>query len=128
MLKTVAFRYLSRRNFKITNFYRLYSSEAVFPGAPNAEYTNSLNFIKGNEKPSPIFRIIDSQGNVVNKEKMEIVKKTLTNEKLVHMYKQIILLNVMDDILYNAQRQGRISFYMTNYGEECLQIGSTEGI
>ena len=30
----------------------------------------------------------------------------------------------MDRILYDAQRQGRISFYMTNYGEEAAQIGS----
>ena len=28
------------------------------------------------------------------------------------------LLNTMDKILYESQRQGRISFYMTNYGEE----------
>lgn len=30
----------------------------------------------------------------------------------------------MDNILYESQRQGRISFYMTNYGEEACQIGS----
>ena len=28
------------------------------------------------------------------------------------------LLNTMDRVLYDAQRQGRISFYMTNFGEE----------
>ena len=27
-------------------------------------------------------------------------------------------LNTMDKILYESQRQGRISFYMTNYGEK----------
>lgn len=27
-------------------------------------------------------------------------------------------LNTMDKILYESQRQGRISFYMTSYGEE----------
>lgn len=50
-------------------------------------------------------------------------------------------LNVMDRILYDSQRQGRISFYMTNFGEEvnglsCLvptflktdHLGSTCGI
>jgi len=36
----------------------------------------------------------------------------------------MVRLETMDDILYNAQRQGRVSFYMTNYGEEALQIGS----
>ena len=32
------------------------------------------------------------------------------------MYKTMVQLNVMDSILYEAQRQGRLSFYMTNYG------------
>ena len=34
----------------------------------------------------------------------------------------------MDRILYDAQRQGRISFYMTNYGEEAAQIGSVAAL
>lgn len=33
-------------------------------------------------------------------------------------------MNVMDKILYESQRQGRISFYMTSTGEEATQIGS----
>lgn len=44
------------------------------------------------------------------------------------MYKTMIRLETMDDILYNAQRQGRVSFYMTNYGEEALQIGSASAL
>ena len=39
----------------------------------------------------------------------------------VKIYKDMVTLNMMDVILYEAQRQGRISFYMTTYGEEaCL--------
>jgi 2-oxoisovalerate dehydrogenase E1 component alpha subunit len=30
----------------------------------------------------------------------------------------MLTLNAMDLIMYEAQRQGRISFYMTSYGEE----------
>lgn len=44
------------------------------------------------------------------------------------MYKDMVLLNVMDQILFESQRQGRISFYMTNYGEEACQIGSAAGL
>ena len=40
------------------------------------------------------------------------------------MYERMTLLNTMDRILYESQRQGRISFYMTNYGEEATHIGS----
>ena len=32
------------------------------------------------------------------------------------MFRDMVLLNTMDKILYESQRQGRISFYMTNYG------------
>ncbi len=31
-------------------------------------------------------------------------------------------------MLYESQRQGRISFYMTNYGEEATHIGSAAGL
>lgn len=44
------------------------------------------------------------------------------------MYKSMTLLNSMDKILYESQRQGRISFYMTNYGEEGTHIGSAAAL
>lgn len=34
----------------------------------------------------------------------------------------------MDKILYESQRQGRISFYMTNAGEEAAQMGSAAAL
>lgn len=37
-------------------------------------------------------------------------------------------LKEVDKILYECQRQGRISFYMTGYGEEGVQIGSAAGL
>lgn len=40
------------------------------------------------------------------------------------MYTDMVGLTIMDGILYEAQRQGRISFYMTSHGEEATQIGS----
>jgi 2-oxoisovalerate dehydrogenase E1 component alpha subunit len=50
------------------------------------------------------------------------------NDELLKMYKSMVLLSIMDKILYESQRQGRISFYMTNEGEEAAQIGSAAGI
>ena len=44
------------------------------------------------------------------------------------MYETMVTLNVMDKILYEAQRHGRISFYMTNHGEEATQIGSSAAL
>jgi 2-oxoisovalerate dehydrogenase E1 component alpha subunit len=34
----------------------------------------------------------------------------------------------MDNIFYDAQRQGRISFYMTSYGEEAISFGSASAL
>lgn len=47
---------------------------------------------------------------------------------LVKMYRDMVTLSVMDKILYESQRQGRISFYMTNTGEEAVQIGSSAAL
>ena len=46
----------------------------------------------------------------------------------IKMYKSMTLLNTMDRILYESQRQGRISFYMTNYGEEATHVGSAAAL
>jgi 2-oxoisovalerate dehydrogenase E1 component alpha subunit len=40
----------------------------------------------------------------------------------------MIVLNNMDVIMYEAQRQGRISFYMTSYGEEATHMGSAAAL
>jgi len=42
---------------------------------------------------------------------------------MVEMYRFMVQLSVYDDMLYNIQRQGRISFYIQNQGEEALQTG-----
>lgn len=47
---------------------------------------------------------------------------------VIKMYKKMTMLNTMDRILYESQRQGRISFYMTNYGEEGTHIGSAAAL
>jgi len=47
---------------------------------------------------------------------------------LQKMYRDMATLNIMDKIMYESQRQGRISFYMTNTGEEAVQIGSAASL
>ena len=44
------------------------------------------------------------------------------------MYTAMVTLNVMDVVFYDSQRQGRMSFYMQNYGEEAVQIGSAAAL
>ena len=67
---------------------------------------------------------MDNEGSVIHPEQ----DPDLGEDKLVHMYKSMTLLNTMDKILYESQRQGRISFYMTNYGEEATHVGSAAAL
>ncbi|XP_059045643.1 2-oxoisovalerate dehydrogenase subunit alpha, mitochondrial [Achroia grisella] len=97
---------------------------ADFPGA-RAPYATEIKFLNENSyDPIPIYRVLDNSGEVIdNKEEPNIDKDTLLN-----MYKTMIQLSQMDKILYESQRQGRISFYMTNYGEEGIHVGSAAAL
>lgn len=53
---------------------------------------------------------------------------TATNDSLLRAYTQMLRLREMDKILQNAQRQGRISFYMTCRGEEAIHIGAASAL
>lgn len=47
---------------------------------------------------------------------------------LLRAHRVMARLRQMDDILLNAQRQGRISFYMTCRGEEGIHVGSASAL
>ncbi|CAI2170357.1 4373_t:CDS:2, partial [Funneliformis geosporum] len=93
-----------------------------FPGATESYFTNKMQFIHSND-PIPTYRVMDRQG----KETEPLHEPQVTEEFAVKIYKDMITLNILDLILYEAQRQGRISFYMTNYGEEAY-IASAAGL
>ncbi|KAI9140495.1 thiamine diphosphate-binding protein [Paraphysoderma sedebokerense] len=113
-----------------TTIPSLKSSEAVshdgpkFPGAINSKYTERLNLLT-NYPVIPTFRVLDKDGKVLNK---EYEYKECTQPWATKIYKDMITLNIMDMILYEAQRQGRISFYMTSYGEEATHMGSAAAL
>ena len=49
----------------------------------------------------------------------------LDKDDAVHMYQIMTLMPIVDNVLYNSQRQGRISFYMQCTGEEAAIVGSS---
>jgi len=105
-----------------------YSTEAEhlaqFPGA-KAAYTEQLEILQPDVTNGiPIYRVMDRYGKVFNASH----EPAIDTEELQHMYKSMTMLNSMDKILYESQRQGRISFYMTNYGEEATHIGSAAAL
>jgi len=74
--------------------------------------------------PISRYRVMDQNGEISPGAEDPKVGK----EMAVKMYKDMVRLHIMDGYLYDVQRQGRISFYMTNYGEEASHVGSAAAL
>lgn len=68
----------------------------------------------------PMYSIMDMDGNVVNPKDDPNLPKELCTRIIETMVRQ----NQTDRILMESQRQGRISFYMTGFGEEAAVVGT----
>ncbi|XP_012251927.2 2-oxoisovalerate dehydrogenase subunit alpha, mitochondrial [Athalia rosae] len=107
-----------QRNFSTAS--TIGNSNPEFPIAANI-YTDDLKFTNAaSYNPIPIYRVLGSAAA----ENEVIANVKLEKDKYTKMYKDMVTITIMDKILYESQRQGRISFYMTNSGEETVQIGS----
>jgi len=63
-----------------------------------------------------LFRIIDDDGMIINKEWMP----ELSNEQIVNAYKEMLFARTADLQIVSYQRQGRIYTYPPNYGQEAI--------
>lgn len=88
------------------------------------KYTSRLNVVEPSATCIPAFQVIDMNGRLLDK----AVEPALNREHCQKMMRDLLTLQAMDDVLYNAQRQGRISFYMTSTGEEATHIGSAAAL
>ena len=91
-----------------------------FPGAMQSFFTNDLNFISGLDRGIPTYQVMDQHGDVTVAEQ----DPQLSQDELTRLYNIMLTMNAMDVVLYEAQRQGRISFYMTSYGEETVAVSA----
>ena len=74
-------------------------------------------------KTWPMFAVLSIDGLTV------LNPSFVPNKDLVcSFYRMMGRVQGLDDIFFQAQRQGRISFYMQNIGEEALQIGSAAAL
>ncbi|GLU00927.1 hypothetical protein SLE2022_182610 [Rubroshorea leprosula] len=95
-----------------------------FPGG-KVTYTSEMKFIWENyEKRVPCYRVLDENGDQI----MGSNFKEISKEVALKMYNGMVTLQFMDTIFYEAQRQGRISFYMTTIGEEAINIASAAAL
>lgn len=96
-----------------------------FPGAVKSAFTASLKF----EQPSsheamPTYRAVDQNGNVVDPS----FQPDLSDDEVIKLYKHMLLVSIMDLIMFDTQRQGRISFYIVSAGEEAVSVGSASAL
>nr|CEL65777.1 TPA: Pyruvate dehydrogenase E1 component subunit alpha [Neospora caninum Liverpool] len=89
--------------------------EAYHAGLIHTQFTTDMNI--SNETPViPIFRILDYEGQIA-----EGWQCPMSNEEVLEAYQFMVKLSIWDNMFYSVQRQGRISFYIQNQGEEALQ-------
>ncbi|CAZ83310.1 unnamed protein product [Tuber melanosporum] len=102
-----------------------HSNSVLFPGAVNSKFTNELKFQRPQDLPAiPTYRLIDTHGQVVDKSREPDVGQELA----LKMYKDMVTTSIMDLLMYESQRQGRISFYMVSAGEEGIAVGSAAAL
>ncbi|KAL9023715.1 MAG: hypothetical protein Q9196_007026 [Gyalolechia fulgens] len=77
-----------------------------------------------------ISKFMDSDGVVVDKGR----EPNVSDEEVLTWYNNLLtgdlpsVVSIMDLLLYDAQRQGRLSFYMVSAGEEGIAIGSASAL
>eukprot|EP00850_Spirogloea_muscicola_P024794 SM001516S01689 [mRNA] locus=s1516:632:1533:+ [translate_table: standard] len=88
-------------------------------------FTPRLEFVP-EEPPDavPCFRMLGTDGGLVADHEPNEVGQELA----VRMYEAMVQLQVMDTIFFEAQRQGRFSFYLTTAGEEAVNISSAAAL
>lgn len=93
----------------------------MFPGIRASPFiTKPTLTLPENYDPIPIYRVMDADGSIID----QTQDPQLGKDVILKCFRDMVLLNALDKILYESQRQGRISFYMTNFGEEASHIGS----
>ncbi|CAM6097074.1 unnamed protein product [Calypogeia fissa] len=95
-------------------------SDFSYPGA-KANFIPEMRFIShAADEPVPCYRVLDDFGQPLQCAEMPEVDADLAKKMYINMVK----LQTMDGIFYEAQRQGRFSFYLTSLGEEAINIAT----
>ncbi|KAI9057504.1 branched-chain alpha-keto acid dehydrogenase E1-alpha subunit [Trametes sanguinea] len=92
--------------------------------SPVTSQLHFFNSVTDGGKQIPTYRVIDGAGQPLEGAVVPEIDEALARR----IYENMVQLPILDDILYNLQRQGRIVFYMTAYGEEAAIIGSAAAL
>ncbi|KAL4559166.1 hypothetical protein LXL04_031300 [Taraxacum kok-saghyz] len=96
-----------------------------FPGG-KIGFTSEMSFIpESSQKRVQCYRVLDDNGyQLSSTSSLQHVNK----EVAMKMYSGMVTLETMDTVLYEAQRQGRITFYLTSFGEEAINLASAAAL
>lgn len=133
-------------------------THGVFPGSPQhaLPYTSLLQVVTPEQHPTwPVYRVLDTDGRVREgalepqldqatvRRMYGIMARLQVKQQIEGSWRVLFFASshiqthrnlstpttqAMDTIFYNAQRQGRISFYMTSTGEEATHVGSSAAL
>lgn len=100
-------------------------SRVRFPGAVDSKFTNSLSFEHPSTYPAlPTYRVMSpDDGSIIDSN-----YTPPSNATCLSLYENMLSVSIMDIIMFDAQRQGRLSFYMTSQGEEGTCVGSASAL
>ncbi|RSL87339.1 hypothetical protein CEP51_002308 [Fusarium floridanum] len=97
-----------------------------FPGAINSSFVRKMQWTEPSTIPTiPTYRIMNSNSIIEDETQ---VSSEVTPERVLGWYKNMLTVNIMDGIMFDAQRHGRLSFYMVSHGEEALMVGSAAAL
>jgi 2-oxoisovalerate dehydrogenase E1 component alpha subunit len=86
-------------------------------------FTNEMKFVSKFDK-FKCFRVMDTEGNIVTRGYDDKIPTDL----LLKMFDTMVTMNEADNVYNAAQRQARISFYMTQSGEEASGVGTAAAL
>ncbi|MBE8168894.1 MAG: thiamine pyrophosphate-dependent dehydrogenase E1 component subunit alpha [Shewanella sp.] len=90
----------------------------------NNEIVHSVGFLDKESLTIPILKIMKADGTIYQDAVLPNIDETLAKR----IYDTCVFTRVLDERMLGAQRQGRISFYMTCTGEEAAVIGSAAAL
>ncbi|KAJ6017892.1 thiamine diphosphate-binding protein, partial [Penicillium sp. IBT 35674x] len=103
-----------------------------FPGAVDSPFSSKMEWIIPAEHTRiPTFRILNMQNKIENP---ALLTSNIPKDEILQWYKNMVTgiffraVNIMDSIMFDAQRHGRVSFYMVSHGEEGLMVGSAAAL
>lgn len=97
-----------------------------FPGAVNSKFTTNMKFRNpAQDNAMPTYRYMDADGKVVDSERD---MTPVSDEEVLTWYRNMLTVSILDLIMFDAQRQGRTSFYMVSAGEEGIAVGTASAL